>query len=105
MKKLGALVVMGGALAAGLPGPASAATLTVTLQCTTFFGSPATQQVFGAEGSTGVTLPASCAPGGSCSQCLNDVRTSAGTFFVLSVGNVTQAITGYAGPYYVLLQF
>lgn len=108
MKKLVAFVVIGGALVAALPSPASAQAALVALQCTTFFGSPPAQQVFGVQASTGFTPPASCAAGAFCTQCVQDILSTAPdvggcTFFFPSPPfTVDQAITGYAGPYFVL---
>ncbi len=112
MKKLVAFVVIGGALVAGLPSPASAAPGTITLQCTTFFGPAATraQQVFGVEVSStpAVTLPTSCTPGGSCTACVNDIRLlgAPSTIWNLSfTSTVEQTVTGYAGPYFIFQRF
>jgi hypothetical protein len=111
MKKLVALMAIGGALVAGLPIPASAVPLNVTIQCTTFFGSPPVQQVFGVQASTGVTLPPACVAGGSCTNCINQVRLLPGGFSLTTAfggpgaTSISQAITGYAGPYFLLQQF
>jgi hypothetical protein len=108
MKKLGALVVMGGALAAGLPGPASAQTAAVTIQCTTFFGTPPAETIFGVDASTGFTPPTpACNTGSSCAGCVSAIQAlpadGAGFIFnTVVVTGISQAITGYAGPYFLL---
>ncbi len=107
MKKLVAFVVIGGALVAGLPSPASAQPVIVTLQCT-IFGSalPRAQFVYGLETPTGVTPPAACtAQNATCAACASAILSlppvDGNRFFMFQTFTVDQAITGYAGPYFV----
>jgi hypothetical protein len=101
MKKLVALVAIGGALIAGLASPASA-TDALTLQCTTFFGTPPTEVIFGIDTSTGVTPPASCAAGMSCAGCIGALTSGTNPWVLQGSLAISQAITGYAGPYFIL---
>jgi hypothetical protein len=102
MKKLVALVAIGGALVAGLTSPASAAD-TVTVQCTTFFGTPPIEVVFGTDFSTGVVLPTACtAANSSCAGCIAALTTGTNPFVLQGALAISQAITGYAGPYFIL---
>jgi hypothetical protein len=103
MKKLGAFVVIGGALVAGLPSAASAAVWHIaTLQCTIYYGTPPSQVVYGVQASTNVVkLPDSCIQGSPCANCIQDVLASNTHWGLFQPVSVTQSSTQYAGPYFV----
>jgi hypothetical protein len=101
MRNLATFVLVGAVLAVGLTGQAMADV--VTVQCSPFDGSPPTQEVTGVQASAGVELPASCAAGSSCPQCVADLIDAPEQFKLVNSFNISQG-GSFNGPYFIFTQ-
>ncbi len=83
------------------PGPGNGRSF-VSFQCRIFSDQGGIERIYGIDAAHAGSLPATCVAGARCGACAADLLT-AGYTLDKALG-VTQANSGYAGPYFVFIR-